>query len=208
MNQMLEFDVEFMSKHGVFCGVDEAGRGPLAGDVYAAAVILPLEEHEALGKGLGAVRDSKKLTEKVRETLFDEIKSLSLAWCIATASVKEIEELNIRNAAFLAMERAVKGLHFTAKTALIDGDGLPKNLPCSGVTQVKGDDMSMSVAAASILAKVARDRYMKELAEKYPSYGFAANKGYGTKVHIEALKEYGACPAHRSLFIRKWVKDV
>lgn len=208
MNQLLRFDVEFMAKHGVFCGVDEAGRGPLAGDVFAAAVVLPLGECEALNESLKAVRDSKKLSEKVREKLFEEIKSVATAWCIATASVEEIEQLNIRNAAFLAMERAVKGMNFTADLALIDGDGLPKNLPCAGITQVKGDDLSMSVAAASILAKVARDRYMRELGEKYPAYGFAANKGYGTKQHIEALKVSGPCPAHRQLFIRKWVNEV
>lgn len=178
------------------CGVDEAGRGPLAGDVFAAAVILPRNiEIEGLN-------DSKKLSEKKREELFDIICDKALAYAVARASVEEIELYNIRMATFLAMNRAISRIN--ADFAIIDGNAV-ENCPISHMTLVKGDSKSASVAAASILAKVSRDRYMLELHEKYPMYGFDKHKGYGTKAHIAALKEYGKCEEHRNLFIRKFV---
>ncbi len=178
------------------CGADEAGRGPLAGDVFAAAVVLPRNiEIEGLD-------DSKKLSEKKREKLFDIIREKAVSWAVARASVKEIEEINIRNAAFLAMARAIEQIE--TDFAIIDGNAF-NGCKVPFMTLVKGDAKSASVAAASILAKVSRDRYMLELDKKYPQYGFAKHKGYGTKAHIEALKEYGACEAHRSLFIRRFI---
>ena len=178
------------------CGVDEAGRGPLAGPVCAAAVILP--------KGLiiEGVNDSKKLTEKKREALFDVICEKALAYSIEFADVAEIEEVNILNATMNAMKRAVENLNVKADFAYIDGNRMPA-LPCDGECIVKGDAKSMSVACASILAKVSRDRLMLEYAEKYPQYHFEKHKGYGTKVHTEALKEYGPCEIHRMSFLKK-----
>lgn len=178
------------------CGVDEAGRGPLAGPVCAAAVILPD------GMIIDGVNDSKKLTEKKREKLFDVIKEQALAYSIAFATVEEIEEMNILNATMLAMKRAVEGLNLKADYALIDGNRLPPlEIPCEYI--IKGDAKSMSVAAASILAKVSRDRLCSEYAEKYPEYGFEKHKGYGTKAHTEALKKYGPCEIHRMSFLKK-----
>ena len=182
--------------YSAVCGADEAGRGPLAGDVFAAAVVLPL------GIEIPSLNDSKKLTEKRREELFDVIREKALCYAITRASVEEIEELNIRNAAFLAMKRAIEQLK--TDFAIIDGNAF-NDCPVPFMTLVKGDSKSASVAAASILAKVSRDRYMLELDEKYPQYGFAKHKGYGTKLHIEALKEYGACEAHRPLFVKKFI---
>lgn len=178
------------------CGADEAGRGPLAGDVFAAAVVLPRNER-ILG-----IDDSKKLSEKKREELFDVIKEKALSYAVATASVEEIERLNIRNAAFLAMKRAIEQIE--TDFAIIDGNAF-NDCPVEFMTLVKGDSKSANVAAASVLAKVSRDRYMLELDEKYPMYGFAKHKGYGTREHIAALKEFGACEAHRSLFVRKFI---
>ncbi len=178
------------------CGVDEAGRGPLAGPVCAAAVILP--------KGLiiEGVNDSKKLTEKKREKIFDVIKEQAVSYGIGWASVEEIEEINILNAAMLAMKRAVENLSVTADFAYIDGNKTPPiDIPCEAV--VKGDARSMSIAAASILAKVSRDRLMYEYAEKYPEYGFDKHKGYGTKLHNEKILEFGAAPIHRKSFLKK-----
>ena len=180
----------------LICGADEAGRGPLAGDVFAAAVVLPR------GIEIEGLNDSKKLTEKKREQLFDVIREKALAYAITRASVAEIEEINIRNAAFLAMKRAIEQIE--TDFAIIDGNGF-NECPVPFMTLVKGDSKSANVAAASILAKVSRDRYMLELDEKYPMYGFAKHKGYGTKLHIDALKEYGACEAHRSLFVKKFI---
>lgn len=178
------------------CGVDEAGRGPLAGPVCAAAVILPA------GKLIDGVNDSKKLTEKKREKLYDVIISEAVSYSIAFASVETIEEINILNAAMLAMKRAVEGLDIPAGYALIDGNKTPPiAIPCEAI--VKGDALSMSVAAASILAKVTRDRLMLEYAEKYPEYGFEKHKGYGTKAHNEAILKYGETPIHRPSFLRK-----
>ena len=181
------------------CGVDEAGRGPLAGPVCAAAVIL----HD--NQIIEGVNDSKKLSEKKREELFDVIKEQALAYSIAFATVEEIEEMNILNATMLAMKRAVEGLEVKADYALIDGNRLPPlNIPCEYV--IKGDAKSMSIAAASILAKVSRDRLCYEYAQNYPQYGFDKHKGYGTKVHKEALLEYGPCEIHRMSFLKKILK--
>lgn len=178
------------------CGVDEAGRGPLAGPVCAAAVILPD------GMIIDGVNDSKKLTEKKREQLFDVIKEKALAYFIAFATVEEIEEMNILNATMLAMKRAVEGLEIEADFAYIDGNRLPPlDIPCEYV--IKGDAKSMSIAAASILAKVSRDRLCRDYAEKYPEYGFEKHKGYGTKAHTEAIKKYGPCEIHRLSFLTK-----
>ena len=178
------------------CGVDEAGRGPLAGPVCAAAVIL--KDNQIIE----GVNDSKKLTEKKREALFDVIKSEVLDYSIAFATVEEIEEMNILNATMLAMKRAVEGLNTKADYALIDGNRFPP-LEIQGEYVVKGDAKSMSIAAASILAKVSRDRLCYEYAEKYPEYGFDKHKGYGTKAHTEAILKYGPCEIHRMSFLKK-----
>ncbi|MEF2920745.1 MAG: ribonuclease HII [Acutalibacteraceae bacterium] len=181
------------------CGVDEAGRGPLAGPVCAAAVILQPNDI------IEGVNDSKKLTEKKRELLFEVIKERAVSWSIAFAIVEEIEELNILNATMLAMKRAVEGLNIPADYAIIDGNKTPNlDIPCESI--VKGDANSMSIAAASILAKVSRDRLLLDYAQQYPQYGFEKHKGYGTKLHREALKEYGACPVHRMSFLTKILK--
>lgn len=193
---LFEFDTEFRKQNGVFCGVDEAGRGPLAGDVYAAALILPE------GVVIEGINDSKKLSEKKRELLYDEIIEKADAYCVATASVEEIDELNILGATFLAMKRAVEGLGTEVGLALVDGNRTPP-LGCSVQTLIKGDGTSASIAAASILAKVERDRYMKKLAEDYPEYQFEKHKGYGTKLHNELILKYGASPVHRKTFLRK-----
>ncbi|MBE6720485.1 MAG: ribonuclease HII [Ruminococcaceae bacterium] len=179
------------------CGVDEAGRGPLAGPVYAAAVILPD------GLIIPGVNDSKKLTEKKREALFDVIKSYAVSFSVATANEKEIDELNILQATYLAMRRAVEGLSVPADYAMIDGNRIPPlSIPAECI--VKGDGKSMSIAAASILAKVSRDRYMLKIAEKYPQYQFEKHKGYGTKLHYEMLDKYGPCEIHRQSFLKTW----
>lgn len=180
----------------IICGVDEAGRGPLAGPVYAAAVILP---SDCVIEGLN---DSKKLTEKKREALFDEIKEKALAYGIASADEKEIDEINILNATFLAMKRAIASLSVRPDLALIDGNQKP-HTDIEEVTVIKGDAKSMSIAAASVLAKVSRDRFMLEMAEKYPQYEFAKHKGYGTKLHYEKIAQYGVCDIHRRTFLKK-----
>lgn len=182
------------------CGVDEAGRGPLAGPVCAAAVILPK------GHIIDGVNDSKKLTEKKREKLFDVIIDECVSYSIAFATVEEIEELNILNATMLAMQRAVEGLDVKADYAMIDGNRLPPlNIPAECI--VKGDANSMSIAAASILAKVARDRLCLKYDELYPKYGFAKHKGYGTKLHREMILKYGPCEIHRKSFLKKIYKN-
>ena len=179
------------------CGVDEAGRGPLAGPVCAAAVILPADcEIEGLN-------DSKKLTEKARERLFPIIMEKAVAYSIAYATVEEIEEHNILNATYLAMNRAIEGLPIKADYALIDGNRVPTDISVPCETVVKGDFKSCSIAAASILAKVSRDRLMLEYAEKYPQYNFKKHKGYGTAEHIALIKEHGLSPIHRPSFLRK-----
>lgn len=182
------------------CGVDEAGRGPLAGPVYAAAVILRPDVV------IDGVNDSKKLSEKRRERLFDEICSAALSYGIASASVEEIASLNILQATFLAMRRAVEMLDVTPHLVLVDGNQTPPGLTVPVQTVVKGDALSASVAAASILAKVSRDRYMRELDARYPAYGFAGHKGYGTAAHCAVLREIGPCPEHRMSFLGNILK--
>ena len=177
----------------VIAGVDEAGRGPLAGAVYAAAVILNPDEP------IEGLRDSKKLTEKERERLAVEIKEKSLAWSVADASVEEIDELNILQATLLAMRRAVLGLTVTPNLVPVDGNQLPQ-LPYPANTIVKGDDKVAAISAASIIAKTTRDHRMMELDELYPGYGFAKHKGYGVKAHLEAIRTLGVCPEHRRSF--------
>ena len=179
------------------CGVDEAGRGPLAGPVCAAAVILP-DHLEIPG-----LNDSKKLTDKKRRELFPIIKEQAIAYGIAFASEKEIDEMNILQATFLAMQRAIDQLEGKARFALIDGNR-EKDFGLPVMTVVKGDSRSANIAAASVLAKVTRDLYMEELAKEYPQYGFEIHKGYGTKAHYAALTEHGACPAHRATFLKKF----
>ena len=178
------------------CGVDEAGAGPLAGRVYAAAVILPR------GWDAPYLNDSKKVTEKRREILYEKIIPAAESYAIAWADEKEIDEINILNARMLAMERAIQALDKTPDLALIDGNR-STGITCPNETVVKGDAKSASIAAASILAKVARDRYMLEQAALYPQYAFERHKGYPTKLHYERLREYGPSPIHRLTFLKK-----
>ena len=182
------------------CGIDEAGRGPLAGPVFAAAVILPV------GLEIEGLNDSKKLSEKKRESLFDVIISNASAYSVAYADHAEIDEINILNATFLAMTRAVNGLKIPADFALVDGNRVPKGLSVPCETIVKGDGISASIAAASILAKVSRDRVMKKADEIYPEYMFAKHKGYPTALHRELVNKYGPCPIHRLTFLKKVLK--
>lgn len=197
MNNLWEIEEEiYSSGYSIICGVDEAGRGPLAGPVCAAAVILPK------GEIIEGLNDSKKLSPKKREELFDIITAKSVSHGIAFASVEEIEELNILNATYLAMNRAIAMLNRTPEIALIDGNrnsGIQVPSKCV----VKGDSKCADIAAASILAKVTRDRYMLSLHEQYPQYGFDAHKGYGTAAHYAAIRQFGPCPAHRMSFLRK-----
>ncbi|MBE7054950.1 MAG: ribonuclease HII [Ruminococcaceae bacterium] len=188
----------FEKGYSAVAGVDEAGRGPLAAEVYAAAVILP---PDICIEGLN---DSKKLSEKKREKLYDEICECALAYAVATASVEEIDEFNIRNATYMAMNRAIEALKIKPDFVMVDGDCI-KDCAYPHECVIKGDAKSLSIAAASVLAKVSRDRHMLSLAEKYPMYGFEKHKGYGTAAHIAALKEYGACEIHRKTFIKKFV---
>ena len=196
-HELFEFDAEVRTHFPVFCGIDEAGRGPLAGDVYAAAVILPPDIE------IAGLNDSKKLSEARREDLAPIIKEKALAWSIASASVAEIEQLNILQAALLAMKRAVEGLSIQPAFAITDGNQKPPlEIPVD--TIIHGDAKSASIAAASVLAKTARDAALRQLDEQYPQYGFAAHKGYGTKAHYAAIDEYGLCPAHRPSFLKKY----
>ena len=194
---LCEFDDSYRDRYKYICGVDEAGRGPLAGDVYAAAVIFPE------GVVIEGINDSKKLTEKQREKLFDVIKEKALAWCIASSTVEEIERLNILEAAKLAMQRAVEGLSVSPDMILIDGN-MPPKFDTDSEAVVKGDGLSQAIAAASVLAKVARDRYMKELAAKYPQWQFEKHKGYGTKLHYQMIDQFGESPVHRPCFLKKY----
>ena len=195
---MLDYTFDISHKNDlikVICGVDEAGRGPFAGPVVAAACILPD------GFVIEGLNDSKKLSEKKREELFDIIIDNALCYSIASASVEEIEEMNILNATMLAMKTAIDGLSVTPELAIIDGNcnrGI-ENSRCI----VKGDALSYNIAAASIIAKETRDRYMREIAKEYPEYGFEVHKGYGTKAHREALLSYGPCKIHRMSFLTK-----
>ena len=196
--ELLEFDREYRSKSaGLLCGVDEAGRGPLAGPVCAAAVILPDDVE------LPGLNDSKKLTDKKRRELYDIIIEQALSWSVALVDEKTIDEINILQATFRAMEQAVAGLTMTPDLVLVDGNREPP-LPMKTECVVGGDGKSASIAAASILAKVTRDRLMEELDETYPQYGFAVHKGYGTKRHYEALRTYGPSPIHRQTFLKKF----
>lgn len=197
---LFEYDSAVRNDAPVLCGVDEAGRGPLAGDVYAAAVIF--DE----GVSIDGLNDSKKLSEKKREALFDEIIEKAKAYCITTSTVEEIERINILQAAMLAMKRAVEGLSIVPDMVIIDGNRLP-DLTCPAQAVVKGDSLSACIAAASILAKVSRDRYMKKLAEEYPQYQFEKHKGYGTKLHNEMILKYGPSPVHRMSFLKKLLKN-
>jgi len=181
---------------GLICGVDEAGRGPLAGPVCAAAVILPR------GLEIPELNDSKKLTEKKREKLYEIITEKAISYGIAFADHNEIDSLNILNATFKAMNRAISQLDSTPALALIDGNTV-KGIEYPAEAIVGGDGKCASIAAASILAKVTRDRFMVEMAKKYPQYGFERHKGYGTKLHYQALREYGASPIHRKSFLKK-----
>ncbi len=200
MNNMTMWEIEdsfYEEGMQVICGVDEAGRGPLAGPVCAAAVILPPHLE------IPGLTDSKKLTDKKRRELFPVIQEQALAYGIGFASEKEIDEINILQATFLAMQRALDQLTIRPELALIDGNrekdfGLPVR------TVVKGDSLSANIAAASILAKVTRDDLMLEMAKEYPEYGFEIHKGYGTKAHYAALTEHGPCPIHRMSFLKKF----
>ena len=183
--------------YSVVCGVDEAGRGPLAGPVCAAAVILP----EAIE--IPGLNDSKKLTDKKRRELYDVIMDQAVAYAVALVDEKTIDEINILQATFLAMSQAVDGLSVVPDIVLVDGNRAPA-LSAPVKTVVKGDSLSASIAAASILAKVTRDRLMELIDEEYPQYGFAVHKGYGTKRHYEALREFGATPIHRMSFLKKF----
>lgn len=195
---MLDYQLEKeLTEQGyrMVCGVDEAGRGPLCGPVVAAACILPM------GLVLDGLNDSKKLTAKKREKLFDEICENAIAYSIAEASVEEIDSLNILEATLLAMRRAIAGLPQTADFALIDGN-ISRDFPLPVRAVIHGDATSPSIAAASILAKVTRDRMCDDLDRAYPQYGIAKHKGYGTKVHMDALRKHGPSPIHRKQFIR------
>lgn len=197
---LYEYDEAVRTDFPILCGVDEAGRGPLAGDVFAAAVILDPDNM------IDGLNDSKKLSEKKREKLFDEIKQKALAYKIAVSTVEEIEEINILNAAMLAMKRAVEGLEITADIVVVDGNKAP-DISLTVRTVIKGDATSASVAAASILAKVARDRYMLEMTKLYPQYCFEKHKGYGTKLHTEMILQHGECEIHRPSFLKKLYKN-
>lgn len=186
---------EFGCKY--ICGVDEAGRGPLAGPVFAAAVILP-EDHEIEG-----LNDSKKLSEKKRDLLFDEIIEHALAYCIQSVDHKTIDEINILEATMLGMKNAVNGLSIRPNVVFIDGNRVPKDMDVPAEFVIKGDATSASIAAASILAKVSRDRFMLEMDKKYPEYCFAKHKGYGTKLHYEKIREFGPSEIHRMTFLKK-----
>ena len=187
----------FAKGYKFICGVDEAGRGPLAGPVCAAAVILPLDVE------IGGLNDSKKLSEKKREELFPIIKEKALSYSVAFASVEEIEEHNILNATYLAMNRAIEGLSIPANFALIDGNRAPADISVPCETVVKGDSKAMSIAAASVLAKVTRDRLMLEIDRQYPQYNFKKHKGYGTREHTDLILKYGVSPVHRPSFLKK-----
>ena len=193
---------QWNSGFSTVCGVDEAGAGPLAGPVYAAAVILPRE------LDIPGLNDSKKLSEKKREALYGVITAQAVAWSIARVEAAEIDEMDILNARMLAMQRAIDGLAVKPDLALIDGNrdhGKRYVITTPHHTIVKGDGKSASIAAASILAKVSRDRYVSgELNDQYPQYQFAKHKGYGTKLHYQMLDEYGPCPQHRVTFLKKW----
>ena len=203
MATQLSWETEFSFRTdgaAIVCGCDEAGRGPLAGPVFAVAVILPD------GMVIEGLNDSKKLSEKKREELYDEIRAKCIDCAVAHAEVYEIEAINILNASMLAMRRAIALLRVKPELALIDGN-VARDFTIPAKPVIKGDGKCPSIAAASILAKVERDRFCRELDGFYPEYGFAAHKGYATKAHIAAIRKYGPCPAHRISFLRKVLKD-
>lgn len=197
MNALYEFDIDIQQKHGVFCGVDEAGRGPLCGPAVCAAVILdpksPIE----------GINDSKKLSEKKRELLFEEICAKALSYSIVFVEPAIIDEKNILWATMDGMSQAVDRLGVTPEFVLVDGNRVPPNLTIPGAAQVKGDAVSANIAAASILAKVSRDRFMVELDKEYPQYQLAKHKGYPTKLHYELIERYGIQPFYRRSFLKK-----
>ncbi|MBQ4311886.1 MAG: ribonuclease HII [Oscillospiraceae bacterium] len=195
-DDLFEYDRSLRLENGIFCGIDEAGRGPLAGDVYAAAVVF---DDDTFIEG---INDSKKLSEKKRSELYDIIIQKAAAYSVGTASAAEIDEHNILRATFIAMRRAYEGLGIKPSFAIVDGNRDP-SLGIRTMTVVKGDGISASIAAASIIAKVSRDRYMTELAEKYPEYQFEKHKGYPTKLHYEMIRQYGPSPVHRMSFLKK-----
>ncbi len=198
MSELWNFENEaFEEGFEIVCGVDEAGRGPLAGPVCAAAVILPK------GLEIPGLNDSKKLTDKRRRELYDVICEQAVSYGIGFASHEEIDGINILQATFLAMKRAVEQLSVAPSLALVDGNREPDFGTVPVKTIIKGDSLSANIAAASILAKVTRDRLMEEMDETYPQYGFAVHKGYGTKAHYAALLEHGPCPIHRRTFLKK-----
>ena len=200
--QNFEYDAAIRaSGFPVLCGVDEAGRGPLAGPVFAAAVVFPD------GVEIPYINDSKKLSEKRREELFGIICDRALTFGIGSASVEEIDTYNILQADFMAMRRAVAQLDRLPSLILVDGNLVPPELPAEAKSIVKGDALSASIAAASILAKVSRDRYMLQLNEQYPQYRFDKHKGYGTALHYEMLNTYGISPVHRRTFLKKWMGE-
>ncbi|WP_394959595.1 ribonuclease HII [Candidatus Allofournierella merdavium] len=197
LSPLYEYDDAVRARHGIFCGVDEAGRGPLCGPVCCAAVILDP------ARPVPGVNDSKKLSEKKREALFDEITEKALAYQIVFVSPQEIDEKNILWATMAGMERAVAALDPAPAFAVVDGNRVPPQLAVPALAQVKGDGVCASVAAASILAKVSRDRYMLELDRQYPQYQLARHKGYPTKLHYELLERYGIQPFYRRSFLKK-----
>ena len=196
MNDLWIYEQQYTENGSLtVAGVDEAGRGPLAGPVFAAAVILPF------GTEIDGLNDSKKLSEAKREKLFDIITDKAVAYGIASASEKEIDGINILEATFLAMNRALKQIEGSFDLALIDGNR-NKGIEYPSVIVIKGDALCADIAAASILAKVSRDRFMYTMADKYPQYGFEKHKGYGTKLHYENIAKYGVCPIHRKTFLK------
>ena len=196
---MLDYEKKFEGK--MIAGVDEAGRGPLAGPVVCAAVIMPMGEKDIIE----GVNDSKKLTEKKREVLYEQIKAKALAYAIVEVDERTIDEINILNATKFGMKGAVEKLGVIPEVVLIDAVKIDIELPQENI--IKGDALSYNIAAASILAKVYRDRLMKQLDEKYPDYQFAKHKGYGTKLHIELLKKFGKSPIHRESFIKNFIQS-
>ncbi len=193
---MKNIPLDLLEKYSLVCGVDEAGRGPLAGPVYAAAVILPQDAE------IAGLDDSKKLSEKKRELLYDEICGKAIAFSVASVPEAVIDEINILNATYQAMQLAIEGLDPVPGLALIDGNR-SSGISFPNQTVVGGDGIYSCIAAASILAKVSRDRFMLQMAEKYPQYAFEKHKGYGTRLHYERLREFGPSPIHRKTFLRK-----
>ncbi len=206
MNKLFDYDRQIRQSNPVICGVDEAGRGPLCGPVCCAAVVLKPDFV------CDEINDSKKLSEKKREKLYDIIKENAVAYSIVMVPPQEIDRVNILNASLNGMAEAVKSLGLTVDLALVDGNKVPPNMPCAVESVVKGDGTSMSIAAASILAKVSRDRYMLQLDKEYPQYRLAKHKGYPTKLHYELIEKYGIQDFYRKSFFKNrpellWKKD-